>query len=158
MGIISLASGNSCWRGLDYYKNKKVIKLNKTNEGKYESVVKGTNNYSVHLDIEHPRKSTCDCPLANGKRIICKHIVATYFTALPKEAIKNIFRILIKVSGVLNMNIVKENNRVRKIEDLKIKEDTYKVFPVYYPVGNGIFNIDKSIEDIKWIMKNIERK
>ena len=21
MGIISLASGNSCWRGLDYYKN-----------------------------------------------------------------------------------------------------------------------------------------
>ena len=86
MGIISLASGNSCWRGLDYYKNKKVIKLNKTNEGEYESVVKGTNNYSVHLDIEHPRKSTCDCPLANGKRIICKHIVATYFTALPKEA------------------------------------------------------------------------
>ena len=29
MGIISLASGNSCWRGLDYYKDKKVIKLNK---------------------------------------------------------------------------------------------------------------------------------
>ena len=25
MGIISLASGNSCWRGLDYYKNKKVV-------------------------------------------------------------------------------------------------------------------------------------
>jgi len=22
MGIISLASGSSCWRGLDYYKNK----------------------------------------------------------------------------------------------------------------------------------------
>lgn len=29
MGIISLASGNSCWRGLDYYNNKKVIKINK---------------------------------------------------------------------------------------------------------------------------------
>ena len=40
----------------------------------------------MHLDIEHPRKSTCNCPLANGKRIICKHIVATYFTALPREA------------------------------------------------------------------------
>lgn len=23
MGIISLASGSSCWRGLDYYKEKK---------------------------------------------------------------------------------------------------------------------------------------
>jgi len=86
MGIISLASGNSCWRGLEYYKNKKVIKLNKINEGEYESIVKGTNNYNVYLDMEHPRKSTCDCPLANGKRIICKHIVATYFTVFPKEA------------------------------------------------------------------------
>ena len=86
MGIISLASGNSCWRGLDYYKNKKVTKLNKINENEYLSVVKGTKKYNVYLDIEHPRKSTCDCPLANGKRIICKHIVATYFSAIPEEA------------------------------------------------------------------------
>ena len=47
MGLISLASGSSCWRGLDYYKNKKVIKLNKINEGEYESVVKGTDNKEV---------------------------------------------------------------------------------------------------------------
>lgn len=86
MGIISLASGSSCWRGLDYYKNKRVVELNKINENEYSSIVKGTNNYNVHLDIEHPRKSSCNCPLANGKRTICKHIVATYFTAMPKEA------------------------------------------------------------------------
>lgn len=87
MGVISLASGNSCWRGLDYFKNKKVIKLKKINDNEYTSVINGTNNYNVYLNIEHPRKSTCDCPLANGKRIICKHIVATYFSAIPKEAI-----------------------------------------------------------------------
>ena len=87
MGIISLASGSSCWRGLDYYKEKRVVELNKMNENEYSSFVKGTNNYNVHLDIEHPRKSSCDCPLANGKRIICKHIVATYFTAFPNEAV-----------------------------------------------------------------------
>ena len=86
MGIISLASGNSCWRGLDYYKSKKVTKLNKINENEYSSIVKGTNNYNVYLNIEHPRRSSCNCPLANGKRIICKHIVATFFAALPKEA------------------------------------------------------------------------
>ena len=33
IGIISLASGSSCWRGLDYYKSKKVTKLNKIGEG-----------------------------------------------------------------------------------------------------------------------------
>ena len=87
MGIISLASGSSCWRVLDYYKEKRVVELNKINENEYSSIVKGTNNYNVHLDIEHPRKSSCNCPLANGKRIICKHIVATYFTAFPNEAV-----------------------------------------------------------------------
>ena len=87
MGIISLASGSSCWRGLDYYKEKRVVELNKINENEYSSFVKGTNNYNVHLDIEHPRKSSCNCPLAKGKRIICKHIVATYFTAFPNEAV-----------------------------------------------------------------------
>ncbi len=72
MGIIALASGNSCWRGLEYYKTKKVIKINEINESEYSSIVKGTNNYNVKLNIEHPRKSTCDCPLANGKRTIWK--------------------------------------------------------------------------------------
>ena len=36
-----------------------------------------------------------------------------------------------------------------------IKNKTYQCFPVYYPVGNGIFNIDKSIEDINWIIKKV---
>lgn len=36
------------------------------------------------------------------------------------------------------------------LKDINGKE--YKFYPVYYPVGNGIFNIDKSIEDIKWII------
>ena len=35
---------------------------------------------------------------------------------------------------------------------LKIKDKTYKTYPVYYPIGNGRFNIDKSIEDINWII------
>lgn len=36
--------------------------------------------------------------------------------------------------------------------DKKIGKETYKCFPIYYPVGNGRFNIDKSIEDIKYII------
>ena len=34
----------------------------------------------------------------------------------------------------------------------KLSNKTYKCFPVFYPVGNGRFNIDKSIEDIKYII------
>lgn len=87
MGVISVASGNSCWRGLDYYKNNKVKKLIKINENEYKSIVKGNSEYEVYLNTKHVRKSKCNCPYANGKRIICKHIVATYFQAFPEEAI-----------------------------------------------------------------------
>lgn len=86
MGVIEIASGSSCWRGLDYYKSKKIKSINKINDNEYESIVLGTKDYNVYLNIEHPRKSTCNCPLANGKRIICKHIVATYFKAIPNSA------------------------------------------------------------------------
>ena len=28
----------------------------------------------------------------------------------------------------------------------------YKVYPVYYPIGNGMMNIDKAIEDLDYII------
>lgn len=34
-----------------------------------------------------------------------------------------------------------------------INNKEYTFYSVFYPVGNGRFNIDKSIEDIKWIIK-----
>lgn len=86
MGIISSASGSSCWRGLDYYKDKKVKNIKKINDIEYTSVASGTKEYNVYLNLEKPRKSTCNCSLANGKRIICKHIVATYFSVVPGSA------------------------------------------------------------------------
>ena len=86
MGIINCASSNSCYRGLDYYEQKRVKKIKKISETEYQSIVSGSDNYNVFLDISHPRRSTCNCPLANGKRIICKHIVATYFSVVPNSA------------------------------------------------------------------------
>ena len=88
MGLLECASGASVWRGYDYYKEKKVVSLEVTGENIYSATVAGSSSepYSVELHIDHPRKSKCNCPHADGKRIICKHIIATYFTVLPKEA------------------------------------------------------------------------
>ena len=44
MGIISCASGSSCWRGLDYYKNNKVIKLNIINNFEFPAIIDETKN------------------------------------------------------------------------------------------------------------------
>ena len=86
MGLIDLASSNSLWRGIDYYQSKNVKKIKKISDDEYNSIVSGTEEYNVHIDINHPRKSTCTCPFADGRRVICKHMVATYFTIYPDEA------------------------------------------------------------------------
>ena len=42
----------------------------------------------------------------------------------------------------------------KKLFYKEINNKKYKCYAVYYPVGNGFYNIDKAIEDIKWIIKN----
>ena len=81
MGIIDLASSKSVWRGIEYYKQNKVVSFSENEDGTYDGIVSGSGDdtYRVHLDITHPRNSLCNCPLANGKKIICKHIVAVSF-------------------------------------------------------------------------------
>ena len=86
MGLIELASGNSVWRGMDYYNAKKTKSVEKTGPHTYDGTVQGEQLYHVHIDKEHPRRSTCTCPFAEGRRVICKHMIALYFTAEPKAA------------------------------------------------------------------------
>lgn len=88
MGLLECASGTSIWRGYDYFEEKKVLGIDEIDPGIFSATVAGSsdNTYSIELHMKHPRKSKCNCPLADGKRIICKHIVATYFTILPGEA------------------------------------------------------------------------
>ena len=87
MGLISVASGASTWRGLEYCKENKISNYKKLSESEYEGRVNGSNKkeYNVFMDVNHPRKSKCNCPHAKDKRIICKHIVALYFTVFPNE-------------------------------------------------------------------------
>lgn len=54
-------------------------------------------------------------------------------------------------SIILNKKIFVSKNR-KVCHELEVNNRKYKVYAVYYPVGNGIFNMDKSIEDIKWIL------
>lgn len=88
MGLIEIASNNSVWRGMDYYNNNKVVSWKTLKNGVYEGMVSGSegNTYTVHIDTEHPRKSFCNCPFADGRRVVCKHMIALYFTAEPKVA------------------------------------------------------------------------
>ena len=55
-------------------------------------------------------------------------------------------------SIILDQKISVSNVRKQLFEKI-INNKTYKCYAVYYPIGNGIFNIDKSIEDTLYIKK-----
>ena len=88
MGLTEMASGNSIWRGMDYYKQNKVLSWHVSGEGMYDGTVEGSEGriYNVHVDKFHPKRSTCDCAFAEGRKVVCKHMIAVYFTAEPDAA------------------------------------------------------------------------
>ncbi len=55
-------------------------------------------------------------------------------------------------SIMLNQNISVSNCRNQKF-NLKINNKNFDCHAVYYPVGNGFFNVDKAIEDLNKILK-----
>lgn len=56
-------------------------------------------------------------------------------------------------SIVLNKKISVSNYR-KKFEILTLDNLIFRCFPVFYPVGNGSFNVSKSIEDLQYIIDN----
>lgn len=92
--------------------------------------------------------------------------------ALPDQIYKEYLHLLEKEIEIINPKaIILFGNQVSSIVldkkisvsqcrkecfNKKINKKEYKFYPVYYPVGNGFFNIDKAIEDIKYIMKDIQ--
>lgn len=87
MKLLNLASNNSFWRGIDYHHEKRVKVWVKTGDEQYRGVVRGSGDalYHVEIDIAHPRKSKCDCPFAEGRRVICKHMIALNLAIFPEK-------------------------------------------------------------------------
>ncbi len=114
MGLLDIASIRSIERGFNYYQSECVINLKSFSETQYEAEVKGSGNkvYRCYIDMEHPRKSICNCPHADGRRVICKHMIALLFTASPEAANKHI----------MMLNEVEEDYQLRRnmwIDSLK---------------------------------------
>ena len=55
-------------------------------------------------------------------------------------------------SIVLNKNISVSQCRKQSFPR-NIAGKNYSVYPVYYPIGNGMMNIDKAIEDLNYIIR-----
>jgi len=59
-----------------------------------------------------------------------------------------------QVSSILFGKSIKVSDYRKKHEKIEVGRNTFKVFPIFYPVGQGMRNIIKAKEDIAWIIKN----
>ena len=77
MGLLECASGVSVWRGYDYYKEKKVVAIEEIEANIFSAKVSGNSSqpYSVELHIDHPRKSKCNCPHADGSELFASTLL-----------------------------------------------------------------------------------
>ena len=112
MKLLDLASNNSFWKGIDYHHENRIIDWKEVEKNCYQGKLKGSNGavYNVRIDIAHPRKSVCDCPFADGRRVICKHMVALDLGIFPEK--EQQFRDYIE----------KQNQMYEKEHERKMKE------------------------------------
>ena len=60
-----------------------------------------------------------------------------------------------QVSSIVLQQKISVSQVRKQLFEKTINGNTYSFYSVYYPVGNGRFHLDKSIEDIKWIMNRL---
>lgn len=63
-----------------------------------------------------------------------------------------------QVSSILLDQNISISKVRRKKFSLIVNQREYSVYPVYYPVGQGMRNIGKAVEDIKWILNEDQSK
>lgn len=132
MSLLSSSSMESRWRGYEYFKNRKVQKLERLGDMRFQSIVSGSRKepYTVVIDLEHVRRSSCTCPHAAGRRVICKHMVATFFAAFPEEAEKYYADVLKAEEEWENYQEELADKLVRYVRSLKKKEAQDKLLEV----------------------------
>lgn len=128
------------------------IKRLKSNEWSYEFAEKVYENVKKH---KYFITNLGKCTQVDA-RVLSDSVYKEYLHLLEKEIeIINPKVIILfgnQVSSiVLDSKISVSKCRKRKFTK-EINSKLFDCYAVYYPVGNGQFNIDKSIEDIKYIM------
>lgn len=98
---------------------------------KMAPMLRGTELYHVHINIDLPRKLTCNCPRAAGKTTICRHKVAVYFAIDPdavEEAEDIINRYEEERDEIKDRFDEQYKKRIKSIEDYveSLDEETFR--------------------------------
>ena len=90
-------------------------------------------------------------------RVIPNSVYEEYLDLLEQEIEMINPKVVILFGNQVSSTVLKQKISVsqcrKQLFTKNINGKEYKFYSVYYPIGNGRFNIDKSIEDIKYIMQ-----
>ena len=96
-------------------------------------------------------------------RVLPNSVYSQYLDLLCKEIEIIKPKIIITFGNQVSSIVLNKNISVSQCRKQNFKKNIsgidYEVYPVYYPIGNGMMNIDKAIEDLEFIIKaNIKSK
>ena len=90
-------------------------------------------------------------------RVLTNSVCSQYLDLLCKEIEIINPKIIITLGNQVSSIVLDKNISVSQCRkqsfSKKIGKKNYKIYPVYYPIGNGMMNIDKAIEDLKFIIE-----
>lgn len=90
-------------------------------------------------------------------RVLPNSVYSQYLDLLCKEIEIINPKIIITLGNQVSSIVLDKNISVSQCRKQsffkKIGKKNYKIYPVYYPIGNGMMNIDKAIEDLKFIIE-----
>jgi uncharacterized Zn finger protein len=112
-------------RGLQYYQEGNILTIEQIDEGIWEAIIAGSENYHIAIELNHEKiiKSSCSCPYDLGE--YCKHKIAVFnflkYSDLAKnphsEKIKKVQYIVDDFSPeklkIILLDILKENKDLR---------------------------------------------
>ena len=135
----------------DIYRKIKLIKGSEWTEAFSEEVYQDVINHKYFIT------NLGKCTQVDA-RVLPDSVYLKYLDLLKEEfkIIKPKVIILFgnQVSSIVLDEKISVSQVRKKCFEREIDGKVYKFYSVYYPIGNGRFNMDKSIEDIKWIMEN----
>lgn len=133
-------------------KSKKAIEWNKEFADKVYDEVKKNKLFITNLG---------KCTQVDA-RPIQNSVYEKYLSLLEREIEIVDPKVIVLFGNQVSTVFLKEKisvSQCRKIEFIKnINGKEYKCYAIFYPIGNGRFNINKSIEDILWIKENVLNK
>ncbi len=88
MSLLTCASIASVFYGCQLAEQKRVSNVKQVEPGIYSGTVLGSDDvsYETMINVPHARAlSKCNCTHASGRRVVCEHMVALFFTVFPDE-------------------------------------------------------------------------